>query len=454
MKKLLITVLCCLLISGLWTPVFAQEDGDKDEYYLTLCSGDVLSASQKTECQDYFNQRSKAMQNQLSEIQKKRKEIESNIEKVGQEISNYEAQISTLQSEINTLNTQIKEKEEAIAVLEAQIIEKEAEIVALKEKVAKRLERSQQTMRLNQFLDFMMGAEDFQDLLRRVQGVNDILNYDKQVLEELKTLMDQLSEAKEQVRVEKEALEVSKNEVEEKKAQVVSLKVTAELAKAKYEQEAANLEAQGNQISGSLSTLKGLLKNLDFDAIVSSGSFTKPASGRLSGGTWHYNLNVNGGVHLGIDIANSIGTPIRAAGNGIVIASADGCANDGHLFNTCGEAQGGSRGGGNQVYLLTNINGTTYAVKYLHMSPGSPVATGTEVNAGDQIGLMGKSGNVTASHVHVEIFRLGTMSIGSYANNWSGDMAFGAGWGSSALNKRCSESGAPCREKPESMFGY
>ena len=123
------------------------------------------------------------------------------------------------------------------------------------------------------------------------------------------------------------------------------------------------------------------------------------------------------------------------------------------LVLTCG-GSGGSRGGGNQVYLLTNINGTTYAVKYLHMSPGSPIATGSVVSAGDQIGTVGQSGNASAPHTHIEVFKLGTMSIESYANSWNGDLAFGAGWGSGALSNTCDKRGAPCRVKPETAFGY
>lgn len=148
-----------------------------------------------------------------------------------------------------------------------------------------------------------------------------------------------------------------------------------------------------------------------------------------------------------------IGTPIAAAGNGVILNSADGCGNNGYLGNTCG-GSGGSRGGGNQVYLLTNINGTTYAVKYLHMSPGSPIATGSVVSAGDQIGTVGQSGNASAPHTHIEVFKLGTMSIESYANSWNGDLAFGAGWGSGALSNTCDKRGAPCRVKPETAFGY
>ena len=66
----------------------------------------------------------------------------------------------------------------------------------------------------------------------------------------------------------------------------------------------------------------------------------------------------------------------------------------------------------------------------------------------------GKSGNVTGAHVHIEVFKLGTMSLESYASSWSGDLAFGAGWGAAGLNRLCANVGAPCRVKPETVFGY
>ena len=41
-----------------------------------------------------------------------------------------------------------------------------------------------------------------------------------------------------------------------------------------------------------------------------------------------------------------------------------------------------------------------------------------------------------------------------YAQNWNGDLSFGAGWGYSALSRLCANGvGAPCRVKPESVFG-
>ena len=156
-------------------------------------------------------------------------------------------------------------------------------------------------------------------------------------------------------------------------------------------------------------------------------------------------------MHLGADYPRSVGTPIYAAGNGVVLKSSDGCPY-GYLGSNCGGS--GSTGGGNQVYLLTSINGSLYAVKYLHMLAGTPIAQGTIVSAGQKIGEVGSSGNSSGPHVHVEVFYLGTQSLSSYASSWNGDLSFGAGWGSAALNRLCENNySAPCRIKPESLFG-
>ena len=218
MKKVGLILLSVLLLTGMVLPVMA--DDDEDVYYLTMCSGSNLTDEQKTECQNYAAKRNSELQNELNEIKKKRKEIEADLAKVGQEIKDYDSQISSLQGQINTLNAQITEKENSIAALEEQILQKENEINALRENVEQRLVRSQQTMHTNQFLDFLMGAEDFASLLRRIQGVNDIMNYDKKSLEELKTLMDQLNADKEQLNVEKEELEVAKTDVERRNARL------------------------------------------------------------------------------------------------------------------------------------------------------------------------------------------------------------------------------------------
>jgi len=87
--------------------------------------------------------------------------------------------------------------------------------------------------------------------------------------------------------------------------------------------------------------------------------------------------------HTGIDLAVTIGTPVRAVGGGTVIDS-------------------GSDPEYGVFVLLSHPDG--YASKYGHLSRAL-VTTGQRVNAGEVIGLSGNTGRSTAPHLHLEIRR-------------------------------------------------
>ena len=85
-------------------------------------------------------------------------------------------------------------------------------------------------------------------------------------------------------------------------------------------------------------------------------------------------------AHNGIDYAARTGTPLVAAGDGKVIASAY------NRFN------------GNYVFIKHNANIVT---KYLHMNKRS-VRQGQRVKQNQQIGTVGATGRVTGPHLHYE----------------------------------------------------
>lgn len=189
-----------------------------------------------------------------------------------------------------------------------------------------------------------------------------------------------------------------------------------------------------------------------FDGVTSDGWTVPVKNATRSAGTWNYE---GGGKHLGYDFASSEGSEIIAVANGVVLVSADGCAYGG-LGSTCA-GKGGSTSGGNQIYLLVTVQNKLYTVKYLHMKLGTPIAQGTQVKAGDFIGQVGSTGNSNGAHCHVEIFYLGDASdFQNYLDTWNGDLTFGCGWAGSydGYGRRC-DAGyeAPCRIRPESIFG-
>ena len=106
--------------------------------------------------------------------------------------------------------------------------------------------------------------------------------------------------------------------------------------------------------------------------------FVQPADGRLTSGfgaRW-------GTTHYGIDIANSLGTPIVAAADGVVI-------------------EAGPASGFGLWVRVQHSDGTVTV--YGHMDSFS-VYEGQEVKAGEQIARMGNRGESTGTHLHFEVW--------------------------------------------------
>ncbi len=93
-------------------------------------------------------------------------------------------------------------------------------------------------------------------------------------------------------------------------------------------------------------------------------------------------------MHKGVDFAASTGTPIFAAGDGVIVML------------------GKQRGYGNYVRIKHN---SQYATAYAHMSRfAKGLQQGSKVQQGDVIGYVGSTGMATGPHLHYEVLVDGT----------------------------------------------
>jgi murein DD-endopeptidase MepM/ murein hydrolase activator NlpD len=107
-------------------------------------------------------------------------------------------------------------------------------------------------------------------------------------------------------------------------------------------------------------------------------------------GVWTSGFGYRWGVlHGGIDIANSIGTPIVAAADGVVIDA-------------------GPTAGYGAWVKLRHADGTV--TLYGHVNSWV-VTIGERVMAGDQIATIGNRGNSTGPHLHFEVLLNGTNRV-------------------------------------------
>ena len=110
--------------------------------------------------------------------------------------------------------------------------------------------------------------------------------------------------------------------------------------------------------------------------IDTTGYFLRP----ISGGRRTQGLH----GHNGVDLADSIGTPIFAVADGEVIIA----------------RTSGWNGGYGRYIVVSHANGTQ--TLYAHLSE-LEVSVGDSVAKGQTIGLMGSSGESTGSHLHFEV---------------------------------------------------
>jgi peptidoglycan hydrolase-like protein with peptidoglycan-binding domain len=108
--------------------------------------------------------------------------------------------------------------------------------------------------------------------------------------------------------------------------------------------------------------------------------FYRPVSGPMGDGFGH----IGGRRHTGIDFPAASGTPIKAAGRGVVVFAG---------WNTGGY--------GNLVVVAHRLG---FATWYAHMSRIS-VRPGRAVTGGTILGRVGATGHATGPHVHFEVRR-------------------------------------------------
>ena len=452
-----IKVCICICISFLCIihvdRVYA-EDYSNTEYWSETCK--KATKDNQEACKGY----AKYLESKKSEAQEQLKSIEAQRDQIAANIAEYDQQVKDLQAKITELQTQIDAKQAEIDAKQLEIDNKQkeidatqAQVDALKEKVKKRMVNAQSTMRVSKYTDILMGASTFEEFIRIANGLSSIAQYDENTLDQLASLIEKLNDEKQSLENAKVEMEVAKQELLNKQDDLEATKASKQIIIDEQERQAAELEALGDTISANIDSIKSAISKIDLNGVVAAEGWTNPVPGAYrSAGTWNYS---GGGKHLGYDFAASQGTNIYAVANGVVVNSADGCAYGG-LGSTC-HGSGGSSGGGNQVYLVVAVGDTLYAVKYLHMQNGSPIATGTKVTGGDYIGRVGSTGNSSGPHCHIEIFKIGAASdFASYVKNWNGDLTFGCGWAGSydGYGRRCEAGyGIPCRIRPESVFG-
>ncbi len=457
MKKLIILIINFALLFSFSVPTFAEEIdfAANEAYYSDLCSSANASEYSDT-CnayQDYVNNKALSAASELENLRQDLKDIKENILEYAKQVSAYQDKIDDLSADIVNIEKSISQSEASILVLENDIAEREARIEEIDQFIQERMIAMQSFLTLNSYIDFIMGATDFVDLVRRIEGINEITKADRANIDNLTAEVEAFNADKEELQRQVAALEENKTNLEKNKQTQIGLQAAVEEILAEYRLQEAELMAQEEYMAANLDNIREQLSSIAdaLDNILPSAGWIYPIDGsfKVTAGAWSY---FSGATHLAIDLGAPVGTPLVAVGNGVVVYTANSCPTYGYYGSNCGYP--GINRGGNQAYLIVSVNNKSYAITYMHLEKDTVIDTGTIVSQGQYIGAVGSSGSSTGPHLHIEVHYLGTNSVSYYASNWDGDLSFGSHWGNTGLDYRCELKNwvTPCRENPLDIF--
>lgn len=454
--KITAMLLSATMIPSFLLPVQAEDYSNEEEWY-EKCTKVLTSQEDVKACegfQQYQNDKKASLQQSIQSFQGSIDELTDDVEQMSA-LAQEQKQIK------EKLEAEIKVQEEAIAAIEAsieqlniEIAQKQEEIDAWDAQIKSRMKAEQAASGTNSLADLIMGSSSLADMLRRISGLERITESDQDQIRELNKLKEQLQFQIEESRRLQEQHQNQISLLDEDRQAAAELEESYNQLVAEYEMKAAELEAAMRSAQIDMESIKDfvisadLSSNIDYGSLVSVDGFVNPVpGGRTSAGTWAYN---GGGLHLGLDRAAPIGTPVIAPASGVIVAANNSSPTNGGFL---GNWSGFPMGSGNFIAMVCNVNGTTYAISFSHLSQDFYVKPGDVVSQGQTLALSGNAGNSSGPHTHIEVYNLGSQSVQDAVAQFqqSADASFGTGWGTTST--ACDYKGsAPCRERPEKFF--
>ena len=185
----------------------------------------------------------------------------------------------------------------------------------------------------------------------------------------------------EEIEEKKEAVEREKKIVESKKVQVIQSRQNAQNLLNQANKELEKLDKEHADLEKLEDAIQADIERLSSAGGVAPDKLSWPVrTGYVSSGYKWRRLGGTTSFHGAIDIAASRGTPIYAAGGGVVILA--------RYYGNAGRTVFIDHGGG-----MTTL--------YFHMDK-ILVSVGQTVITGDQIGTIGTTGRTTGPHLHFE----------------------------------------------------
>ncbi|MCR5150845.1 MAG: peptidoglycan DD-metalloendopeptidase family protein [Clostridiales bacterium] len=413
----LLLCLSCVIACVCFTPLASAEES-LDDYQQQLAKLDKQIAANKSKLaevkSDLKDSKSKynALSNEIGQINDQISLIDSKITVLNNNIT-------ALQSSIEQTQTDIESTTNEIVLVQKQIDESNILMNATKEMLLSRL-RENYMAGSSSTLEMLFTAKDLSTFFARKELVASVSDQDANLIKNLTDSINQLSDLTIELTNKKAALEEKKADLDKQNEDLISRQNDLEASLGEQKSKKATVSSKQQELSSVINELdkdsaeyQAAIKkqeaereklNAQIDAyikahasavgdtpdasIVNDGKMMWPVRGSTKV-TAGYPAYSNGTSHWGIDIVktdgSTRGTPFVAAQGGkVIIAVGDG---------------GWNSGFGNYCVI---DHGDGKMTLYAH-ADRIQVSVGQVVSKGQQIGIIGATGNVTGPHLHFEV---------------------------------------------------
>lgn len=334
-------------------------------------------------------------QSQLDAAKKKtesaKKDVNSAEEKRKQAVAQYNSmdkEISETENEISIIEKQIEQSQSDLATKEEELKKAQEEYDKQRDVFLKRARIMYENSDIS-YLEIIFGAQDFGDLIAKIEIVSQLMTYDQDILNKLDESKKKIESAKKEIedilqrQIENaQNLTIRKATLEEKLVEKQKLldSLAEDIEKYKAIYEAAEAEEE-RLIRENQSAMSYGANPVKYTGGVMA--WPVPSSHRITS-AYGYRIHPvykTKKFHSGIDIGASYGVDIIAAADGTVTLSADN--------------------GGYGKCLIIN-HGSGISTLYGHNSV-LLVSKGQKVTKGQVIAKAGSTGVSTGPHLHFEV---------------------------------------------------
>lgn len=379
----------------------------------------------KTQSSSELKQQLDALKSDKKEIDKQLDELESQLSDNLKDVKDIVNQKNTIDQQVFMLHEQVANLNEQIAAYSTLIADKQEELDAAEAHLAELNEKNKERIRAMEedgslsYWSVLFKANDFADLLDRLNMIEEIASSDQRRLKEMSEAAQVVADAKASLETEKAGLEQNKEdldetqkELEEKRDEADKLLEDLLATGAEYQALIDAAEEEAGKLEEDIESAQDAYDEAKHKEWLAT-SVPPTTSSRPSGGSAGTSNTVNGvkwlipcnytkfsspfgwrvhpvykdwRFHYGVDLAAPKGTPIIASRSGVVVTA---------KYNY-------SAG-----YYVAIDHEDGFETRYMHMTHYI-VSKGDYVTAGQVIGYVGSTGTSTGPHLHFSVLYNGS----------------------------------------------